>query len=629
MAEAKGSKSKSKTKSSKPKTKSPKNTKPKTKSPKKKKSKQLPPSRRNEIWESLSTDDQSENPSSPTDVADIDEWSESSSHLKMEDRPSPPLGHRRQSSITRIDMSGSMHSSDAMDIDDDSSVDDDLSQGHLPFPPFITGDSGTSLDETIDVSDDEEEHKPAAEMSLKELKAELVHYGIPPENFLEKMEMIKAVKGARKREAKSNSRPEALRSLRDSTLRSRSVSIVSEASNNVTSGPLAGSNKFAKHDTVVYTSSNGTQEVATILKIHLDDELVPFYDIRLKDSGKEKQTDDAHLSPLPNRQSSVPIPDSIAFTFDDEEGLEGEFDLSVRSRSNNWDTDDNDYTEISHHSSPHRGSLSNSHRSGGPNENSTRSRRTSGQVLDNSTRSRRSSGPVLDNSTRSRRSAGPVLDTSARSRHSAASAPNIKRNSAQSPHQVRSRGRNSDFLSPRIVSSRRGSSNVSPTRPPRRSSTNVSPTRRRTSTNSPTRPASCRRRDSTDSYIPPRPGSTRLSPTRPPSCRRRDSTDSYVPPRPGSTRASTGRPASVRSSSPVPVKRPVSARHHSAPLSPVRPKKPASSKKTNLSPKRPSASTRKADLSPKRPKSVRTQTPPERPKTYGFSAKLLKKYMSS
>jgi len=49
---------------------------------------------------------------------------------------------------------------------------------------------------------------------------------------------------------------------------------------------------------VVYYSSNGQKEKAKILSIHLDDELVPFYDIRLLDSGKEKQTTDSHISSL-------------------------------------------------------------------------------------------------------------------------------------------------------------------------------------------------------------------------------------------------------------------------------------------------------------------------------------------
>ncbi|CAJ1939231.1 unnamed protein product [Cylindrotheca closterium] len=57
--------------------------------------------------------------------------------------------------------------------------------------------------------------------------------------------------------------------------------------------------KYAKNDEVLYVSSNGDNEKATILKVHLDDQLVPFYDIRLLSSGREKQTDNAHLAALP------------------------------------------------------------------------------------------------------------------------------------------------------------------------------------------------------------------------------------------------------------------------------------------------------------------------------------------
>lgn len=57
--------------------------------------------------------------------------------------------------------------------------------------------------------------------------------------------------------------------------------------------------RFVANQVVYYTSNGGRQqEKAKIIKIHLDDELVPFYDIKLEESGKEKQTDDAHLSSL-------------------------------------------------------------------------------------------------------------------------------------------------------------------------------------------------------------------------------------------------------------------------------------------------------------------------------------------
>ena len=54
--------------------------------------------------------------------------------------------------------------------------------------------------------------------------------------------------------------------------------------------------KYKKGEAVCYTSNNKSCK-ASIVKVHLDDELEPFYTIHLE-SGKEKQTDDAHLSPL-------------------------------------------------------------------------------------------------------------------------------------------------------------------------------------------------------------------------------------------------------------------------------------------------------------------------------------------
>jgi hypothetical protein len=53
--------------------------------------------------------------------------------------------------------------------------------------------------------------------------------------------------------------------------------------------------KYTKGDSAFYTDSNGTKTAAKIVKVHLDDELVPFYTILLPD-GREKQTDHGHLT---------------------------------------------------------------------------------------------------------------------------------------------------------------------------------------------------------------------------------------------------------------------------------------------------------------------------------------------
>jgi hypothetical protein len=58
--------------------------------------------------------------------------------------------------------------------------------------------------------------------------------------------------------------------------------------------PIAVS-KYNKGQVLQYKDSNDSISAAEILKVHFDDELEPFYTIKLP-CGKEKQTDDAHLS---------------------------------------------------------------------------------------------------------------------------------------------------------------------------------------------------------------------------------------------------------------------------------------------------------------------------------------------
>jgi chromodomain-helicase-DNA-binding protein 7 len=53
--------------------------------------------------------------------------------------------------------------------------------------------------------------------------------------------------------------------------------------------------KFKAGQTVVYKKSDSSLDIANIVKVHFDDALEPFYTIKLT-SGKEKQTDDAHLT---------------------------------------------------------------------------------------------------------------------------------------------------------------------------------------------------------------------------------------------------------------------------------------------------------------------------------------------
>ncbi|CAJ1939239.1 unnamed protein product [Cylindrotheca closterium] len=62
---------------------------------------------------------------------------------------------------------------------------------------------------------------------------------------------------------------------------------------------------YKPQQTVLYSSTkNGEAEEAVVVKVYLDDGLVPFYDIKLTHSGKEKQTTVAHLSALTSNCSN-------------------------------------------------------------------------------------------------------------------------------------------------------------------------------------------------------------------------------------------------------------------------------------------------------------------------------------
>jgi len=63
---------------------------------------------------------------------------------------------------------------------------------------------------------------------------------------------------------------------------------------NVSPKEITGT-KYSAGDHLLYKDSQGNVYNVEVLKVHLDDELVPFYDVKMPD-GREKQTDDAHLS---------------------------------------------------------------------------------------------------------------------------------------------------------------------------------------------------------------------------------------------------------------------------------------------------------------------------------------------
>ena len=74
---------------------------------------------------------------------------------------------------------------------------------------------------------------------------------------------------------------------------SNDESNVAAAESDTTSGKVKNPRKYKEGQRVCYKSASYIGE-AEILKVHLDDDLEPFYTIRVQ--GKEKQTDDGHLS---------------------------------------------------------------------------------------------------------------------------------------------------------------------------------------------------------------------------------------------------------------------------------------------------------------------------------------------
>jgi len=73
--------------------------------------------------------------------------------------------------------------------------------------------------------------------------------------------------------------------------------------NNTTTTPIINSNntiqgtQYKEGQTVLYTNSQNLSSKATIQAIHYDNDLQPYYTITFL-NGRERQTDDAHLSPI-------------------------------------------------------------------------------------------------------------------------------------------------------------------------------------------------------------------------------------------------------------------------------------------------------------------------------------------
>eukprot|EP00980_Cylindrotheca_fusiformis_P011467 scaffold2659_cov107-Cylindrotheca_fusiformis.AAC.10 len=164
-------------------------------------------------------------------------------------------------------------------------------------------------------------------MSTEEIREELQSYGVDVSVLRSKAELLRALRMARsegstsfsamtpnslssrhgltadhQRRSRSNlsmSPPRSEKSIdqkRDRPTRASSL----DSNLTVDAEPKKGvpQSRFMENQVVYYTSNDVQKEKARILKIHLDDDLVPFYDIRLENSGKEKQTDDRHLASL-------------------------------------------------------------------------------------------------------------------------------------------------------------------------------------------------------------------------------------------------------------------------------------------------------------------------------------------
>ena len=63
--------------------------------------------------------------------------------------------------------------------------------------------------------------------------------------------------------------------------------------------------RFAEGSRAVYRDSQNNVSIVNIIKVHLDDDLQPFYTIQMSD-GREKQTDDAHLEPSSSDAGNEP-----------------------------------------------------------------------------------------------------------------------------------------------------------------------------------------------------------------------------------------------------------------------------------------------------------------------------------
>mmetsp|Transcript_7419 Transcript_7419/g.8185 ORF Transcript_7419/g.8185 Transcript_7419/m.8185 type:complete len:723 (-) Transcript_7419:3303-5471(-) len=79
---------------------------------------------------------------------------------------------------------------------------------------------------------------------------------------------------------------------------------LSLASNNVALGEVSRTSmddetkpKYDTEEEVLYTDSSGINSIVKIVKVHLDDDLVPFFTIKFSD-GREKQTNGSYLSKI-------------------------------------------------------------------------------------------------------------------------------------------------------------------------------------------------------------------------------------------------------------------------------------------------------------------------------------------
>jgi len=97
---------------------------------------------------------------------------------------------------------------------------------------------------------------------------------------------------------------------------------------------IQSSTQYKEGQTVLYTNSQGLTSKATIQAIHYDNDLQPYYTITFL-NGRERQTDDAHLSPITinniatnNMSNQMNVEEGVSIIVNDNLQHCGAYDMS-------------------------------------------------------------------------------------------------------------------------------------------------------------------------------------------------------------------------------------------------------------------------------------------------------------